>query len=387
MKKTVVAISIALISLLLSIPSSLYAQDKEVLVGDSSQNWFIGLGGGVNVVFDDMKLSMPAPAAQFYFGKWFTPAIGFRAGYGGIQAKPAVSPETWFSGDNTFFNHYAHVDALWNLRNTDNYKENMVWSPVLYLQAGALVAHRSLKNRCWAFGLGGGFQNLFRVSKVVSLSVDLSAVVAPERPYRNYTAGRLVVFPTATVGLVFNLGKRFRRPEHVVVPDPNVISKLEAQLAEANDQLDAADKTIGNLKKKASQLDELDEGQLYEYSNGKLNEADAPAPTVVEESATPEILYFELGKTKLDPRELARLEYYAQHSFKTNQILLVTGGADMGTGSREVNERLSKQRAEYVKDILVKQFGYNPNLIDTKADVIPSDSPIKGRIVTIEVVK
>ena len=70
-----------------------------------------------------------------------------------------------------------------------------------------------------------------------------------------------------------------------------------------------------------------------------------------------------------------------------NQKLVITGGADLGTGSLETNKRLSKQRAEYVKNILVNQFGYKDANITTEADVIPSDSPIKGRIVTIEVVK
>ena len=99
----------------------------------------------------------------------------------------------------------------------------------------------------------------------------------------------------------------------------------------------------------------------------------------------PEILYFDFAQTKLSERELARLEYYATHTFNPGQKLLITGGADAGTGSKEVNDRLSRQRAEYVRDILVKQFGYKAANIETVADVIPSDSPIKGRIVTIEV--
>jgi hypothetical protein len=38
-----------------------------------------------------------------------------------------------------------------------------------------------------------------------------------------------------------------------------------------------------------------------------------------------------------------------------------------------------------VKGILVNQFGYKAENIETKADVMPGDAPIKGRIVTIEV--
>ena len=381
MKKTIVSLAAVLTAALMSI-STVFAQDNNAVLVPGG-NWFIGVGGGVNTVFDSFHISKPAPAAQLYFGKWFTPAIGFRAGYNGVQAKASFDTATWFSGNNPFFNHYVHADALWNLRNTYGYKEDLVWNPILYLQAGGLLAHQA-KNLCWAFGLGAGFQNLFRVSDVVSISVDLSAIVAPERPYRNYAAGRLVTFPTATVGLVFDLGKKFQRP--TPVPDPNLVGNLRAQLGSSNESLANAEKRIAKLQEKAAKLDKLQEGKVYEYVGGNLKEATLPEPGPAV-SATPEILYFDLGKTKLDARELARLEYYAQHSFQKDQKLLITGGADMGTGSKEVNERLSKQRAEYVKNILVNQFGYNASLLDTKADVIPSDSPIKGRIVTIEVVK
>lgn len=378
MKKTLVTM-VALAATLLSL--SVSAQEKDQVLVPSNSRWFIGVGGGVNFVFDNLKFSSPAPAGQLYFGKWFTPAIGFRAGYSGVQAKAAAATDTWFAGDKAFFNHYAHIDALWNVRNTYGYKEDIIWNPVLYLQAGGLLAHQD-KNRCWAFGLGAGFQNLFRVSKRVSLSIDLSAVVAPERPYRNYTGGRFVIFPTATAGLVVDLGKAFQRPVKVEVPDPEIIDKLSAKLASANDNLANVESRAAALAKKAAKLDKLQEGKLYEFTGGNLNEAQ---PIVAAASATPEILYFELGKTKLDPRELARLEYYAQKTFKHDQKLLITGGADLGTGSLETNKRLSKQRAEYVKNILVNQFGYNAANITTDADVIPSDSPIKGRIVTIEV--
>ena len=381
MKKTFVTLAAAFTAALLSISASLSAQETEpVLVGSPSDNWFIGVGGGVNFVYDAKKINKPAPAAQLYFGKWVSPAIGIRVGYSGIQENAPVVTTNWFSGTNAYTNHLVHGDVMWNLRNIYSYKGDIVWSPILYLRAGGMLAHQA-KNMTWAFGLGGGFQNLFRLSKVISLSVDLSAVVAPEKPFRNNT-GRFIILPTATAGLVFNLGPGFQHPKKVVVPDPNIIENLKAQLAATNDDLATAQNRAAALAKKAAKLDKLQEGKLYEFVSGNLNETEA-----VVAAATPEILYFELGKTKLDPRELARLEYYAQKTFNVDQKLVITGGADLGTGSLETNKRLSKQRAEYVKNILVNQFGYKEANITTEADVIPSDSPIKGRIVTIEVVK
>ena len=50
-------------------------------------NWFIGAGGGINVFLNkdyDVKIG---PSVDAGFGKWFTPAIGMRIGYQGINAQ------------------------------------------------------------------------------------------------------------------------------------------------------------------------------------------------------------------------------------------------------------------------------------------------------------
>lgn len=385
MKKAFYTLSLAFIFLVSG--SFVQAQEQNsVLSGNASEHWFIGVGGGVNSIFDNGRFAPVQAAAQFHVGKWVSPAIGLRAGYNGIYAKAVAAPDTWWAGEQTFNYNLFHFDALWNLRNTVTYKEKRIWNPVLYLRTGAILATAPGSGNKWAFGMGGGIANHFRVSEHTSISLDLSAVVASERLFRSNGSGNLVTFPTATVGLVFDLGsRRFKRPAAPAqVPDPNIIDKLQLQLEESDARLALAQSRIGKLQKENSKMDRLQDGKTYNYKGGAFSEAQIPAPVIVSNDVA-EILYFELGKTTLDERELARLEFYAQNTFKKTQKLLISGCADAGTGTREVNERLSWQRAEYVKGILVNKFGYNPANITTQADVIPSTSPIKGRIVTIEV--
>ena len=386
MKNAIYTLSLAFTFLVAGTFAQAQEQQNSVLSGKASEHWFIGVGGGVNSIFDNSRFAPVQPAAQFNVGKWVSPAIGLRAGYNGIYAKAVSAPETWFAADQKFNYNLVHFDALWNLRNTVTYKEKRIWNPVLYLRTGAILATAQGSSMKWAFGMGGGFANHFRVSEHTSISLDLSAVVASERLFRNNGSGGFVTFPTATIGLVFDLGtRRFKRPAAPVQdPDPNIIDKLQVQLDEADARLALAQSRIGKLQKENSKMDRLQEGKTYSYKGGVFSEAQIPEPVTISTNVA-EILYFELGKTTLDERELARLEFYAQNTFKKTQKLLISGCADSGTGTREVNERLSRQRAEYVKDILVKRFGYNPALITTQADVIPSTSPIKGRIVTIEV--
>lgn len=385
MKRVFLSIFATAAALLLAMSYSANAQEpvSELLIGPAENNWFMELGGGLNFTYDEGKFSKLAPAIEFNFGKWFTPAIGFRAGYHGLSNLAAHKPETWISGKDKMFNTQLHLDALWNLAGTAYFKEGRVWNPVLYVR-GAVLFPGYKKAGEATVGLGAGIANQFRLGKGVSLSIDLSNIVAAEKAFRVKGEGaQWVSFPSVTAGLVFHFGQGgFSRPATPApVVDEGRLNALRDQLNAAAGRLSDAEKQVSTLQNQLAKYTGLTDGKTYDYKNGRFTE------TVVKTDVAmvPEILYFDLAQTKLSERELARLEYYATHTFNPNQKLLITGGADAGTGSKEVNDRLSRQRAEYVRDILVKQFGYKAANIETVADVIPSDSPIKGRIVTIEV--
>ena len=353
--------------------------NENLLIGNAGSNWFISVNGGVNFMYNAKSWSKPNnPAVAINLGKWFTPAIGFRVGYLGIKDRNPYG-KTWFSGSEPFGYNLAHLDAMWNIANTANYKLSRVWNPILYVRGG--VAFLNYKNVTKPGAAGGlGLLNQFRLGNRVSLAIDLSAVTTNEDNFHVKNVGRFATFVTATGGLVFDLGPRgFNAPEKGL--DPALLAAAQDKLAAAEKRAQQADATIVGLNRELAKYNDLVNGKVYEYQNGNFTE------TVVKESTAmvPEILYFDLGKATLTGRELARLEYYAENTFKKDQKLLVTGCADLGTGTKEANDRLSKQRAEYVKNVLVNQFGYNAVNIETKADVMPGDAPIKGRIVTIEV--
>ena len=381
MKKVLYSV-LAVAAMLLTASFSANAQEanENLLIGPAGNNWFIGVGGGVNSMYDNLKFNTPNNLAiSANIGKWFTPAIGFRAGYLGLK-DTAADVANWFAGGNQFNYNLAHLDAMWNMANTVNYKENRVWNPILYVRGGGIFAKYNNVGR-QGLALGAGLLNQFRLGDHVSLAIDISGISTNENNFRN--RGRFTTFLTGTVGLVFDLGSRgFKRPA-APKPDTKAIDDLRSQLNAVNNKLADADRKAAALAGQLAKYDNLVNGKTYDYNNGQFTEAQV----VESQMIVPEILYFDLGKATLSDREQARLEYYAENTFKKNQKLLVTGCADLGTGTKEANDRLSRQRAEYVKNVLVNKFGYNAANIETKADVMPGDAPIKGRIVTIEVVK
>ena len=65
-----------------------------------------------------------APALDIHVGKWFTPSIGARVGYSGLQAKGWTTAGTKYAkgADGSMFKEkfgvsYLHADAMWHFSN------------------------------------------------------------------------------------------------------------------------------------------------------------------------------------------------------------------------------------------------------------------------------
>ena len=65
-------------------------------------NWFFSVGGGAQVLFGDQSdlgkfKKRIAPALQISIGKWFTPGLGLRLQYSGLQSKSFSSEPSAYS--------------------------------------------------------------------------------------------------------------------------------------------------------------------------------------------------------------------------------------------------------------------------------------------------
>ncbi len=351
-------------------------------------NTFIGLGAGVNSVIEkQFGMGKIGLATDLNLGKWFSPAIGIRAGWHGLF-------NTSKSGkfDKAPYN-YLHGDLLWNLSNSiDGYKETRFWSFVPYATTGLLVVGKnngkfSLKGD-QEFAAGVGLLNVLRLGERVGLTIDLGILCARAAAYNmNGFIGRYAGMPSATLGLQFNLGRtgfdRLSSVMPVVVPVPFT----EAQYNALKDKVAALEKENAQLKNKIADLENqlapfknLVDGQTYLFQNGRFTAVEAKV-------ASPATVYFDLGSAKVSAREKAHLEFFANNVVEDGTKLLLTGSADKQTGTAKGNQKLSEQRVDAVKALLEK-LGANGNNIETVANGDTKnvfDTPAKNRCVVIEV--
>ena len=131
-------------------------------------NWFVNVSGGVSAfigsplgcgdIFDRTK-----PALSVSVGKWFTPAIGVRAAFQGMQFKDAL-----FESRN--FQH-LHADLMWNvLSSISQSKDDFRWDLVPYVGLGIL--HNDGLGR-HPFAVSYGVQGRYRLTDRLHLTAEL----------------------------------------------------------------------------------------------------------------------------------------------------------------------------------------------------------------------
>ena len=348
-------------------------------------NTFISLGAGVNSVLErSYGLGKFGLATDVTLGKWFSPTIGVRAGWHGINV-------TSKSGElNKSPYHYLHGDLLWNISNAiGGYKETRIWNFIPYVGGGlTLIKHHDLKVYDQEFAGGVGLLNSIRLGERVNLNLDLGVILSRAQAYdMNGFIGRYIGLPSATLGLQFNLGRtgfdRLSSVMPVIVPLPftegqyNALKDKVAALERENAQLK---NKIADLENQLAPFKNLVDGQTYLFQNGRFTAVEAKV-------ASPATVYFDLGSAKISDREKAHLEFFANSVVDNATKLLLTGSADKQTGTARGNQKLSEKRVDAVKALLEK-LGANGNNIETVANGDTKnvfDTPAKNRCVVIEV--
>ena len=344
-------------------------------------NWFIGVGGGVNsfwnegMTVDNMRI---APSIDANFGKWFTPSVGSRAGYQGInfQVKPSNLQKYGYM--------YFHGDFLWNMSNAfGGYKETRFWDFVPYLHAGYFRSYGITDDSFTGNEIAGGaglLHNLRLIDRL-DLIIDMRATVVNGRI--NGSNG-IAVLPSVTMGLAVNIGwPAFVRSSTVIEGVEAVAAENLAVMETAALALEMANIA---LEEQNAALDSANKSLKKENANLKTQVQNT---TVFFKDMGPATLYFDIGKAVLSDKELQHLDFIATNLLgkvdkETKIYITVLGTADSTTGSKKRNEELSKARGAYIYDLLTKKYGITPSRLVVDSEVIQSPvDPAMARSVII----
>ena len=343
-------------------------------------NWFIGAGGGINVFLNkdyDVKIG---PSVDAGFGKWFTPAIGMRIGYQGINAQAwsntaNVLGNTLDTDKNQYLQKfgymYIHGDFLWNASDgIGGYKETRFWDLVPYLHAGYFRSYGMNKVDFYdnEFAMGAGLLHQLRLTDRLDFIIDMRATVVNGRVIDH---SGVSIIPSVTAGLAVDLGwPNFVRTSTVL--EAAEIANLEqvAVLEAAAAALEIANASLENQNK---QLQKANKKMTQEIA--QIQKEPLLIETDVFTSMTPASIYFNIGETTLGEKEMQHFDFIAQNIIakadkETNILITVMGTADGNTGTMRRNQHLSEARGKYIFDLLTTKYGIAPERLIVKSEVV-----------------
>ena len=182
---------------------------------------------------------------------------------------------------------------------------------------------------------------------------------------------------SATVGVQFNL------PRSNWTRKATTVASYTAAVADAEAARDAAkvseQKAVAAKEAADAKADKL--AKENEELRKKL--AEVKAIRVVDLGENPVAAYFEIGQTKLSDTEMAHLKYNVKTAIAGNQDvkLILTGSADKFGGSNKRNRQLAQKRADYVINLLVKEFGLSVDNFEVVTTVVDGTSPLSRAVI------
>ncbi|WP_370795731.1 OmpA family protein [Bacteroides stercorirosoris] len=360
-------------------------QDKyQVITNPFWSNWFFSIGGGAEATFGDNDKAGSfgkriSPTLNVSVGKWFTPGLGLRLQYSGLQARGFTydAGADYVKGTQLKDGYYKqrfdymnlHGDVMFNLNALfGGYNQHRVYEIIPYVGAG--FTHNYSKPHREALSVNAGIINKFRISNAIDINLELNAMGVEDK-FDGEVGGDHGYdgVLSATVGLTYRFPARgFRRPM------PQLISQIE--LAAMQDKLAMMGAQNAQLK-----------NALVQAENQPVAEVTETEVIVPDPDIAPRTVFFTIGSAELSPREIMNLSYLAEQMKQfPNATYTVNGYADSATGTPAFNKELSLKRAQAVKNALVKNYGIAADRLNIEAGggVDKFGQPILNRVVLVK---
>ncbi len=339
-----------------------------VITNQFKSNWFIGAGAGPQIFFGDHNKQMSfgdrlTPGLELYIGKWFTPGIGIRVAANGFQNKGLTQNGSHSTGElydarqrlyvQEFDYLNTHGDVMFNLNNMiSGYKKDRFYAISPYIGLGWMFIFDT--DNSGEISANLGVFNSFRLSDAFDLTLDVRGSLVHDRFDGEVGHRREEGMLTAAVGFVYKFKKRGWEAERTKI----VHQSDETEIRSLREGLSKMTVENERLRK-----------QLAESNARSVTDVVSEDNVLI----APILITFQMNKSKVSNEARVNLGFFAELIKKGGSEVKyeITGYADRGTGSSETNERLSKERAEAIFDVLVNEFNVPANqlTIDHKGGV------------------
>ena len=358
MKKFVLMAAAAMMAM--SVSAQTVAESK------TFDNFYIGINAGAQVkTTGESWMKNLNTNAGVRVGRWFTPVFGLAAEgnfyfndhcadfmpqsktvvrYMNVGVLGTVNLSNWFAGykgEPRTFEVIPVYGLGWG--HTFGVKNHNVNS--LTSKAGIDFTFNLGSNKAWQL--------------YIEPSMNWSLAECKCMPYNNvaYNLNKSMFQVNVGVNYKFKNSNGTHNFTIVVPRDQNEIDGLNGQINNLRNDLNNKDSELAAKDKEIQDL----QNALNECQKAPKVEAKAATATNLQ----PTVL-FRVGKSTIDRSQMANIEMIAQYMKNHSDATIEIKGYASPEGSKEVNQKLSEDRANAVKNVLVKTYKINSNRLITK---------------------
>ena len=343
-------------------------------------NWFIGIHAGMNhslsenARFGDF-MDMTKPGFAISVGKYFSPAIGARVMLSYMKQQSRANnemieafPSIYGEGNYGFHNIGGYFDGLFNLNNIfGQYKESTRfnvygilgfgfnatggfddkvedWSKHLNSE-GQHTGYQVYTENSAYFSLRGGLGLSYMLSNALDLNLELTAHGADDAYNGTRYDRKYDTYVGAMLGLTYHFKDHYgdRRFRYTTLTDNDLLDDLNARINAERGKVRTPEKVV-KVEREVFRSEILNTTVSF----------------IIDRSSI----------TDIQMKNVAEVAKYIEEHPDIN--IVITGYADVKTAYPEYNMKLSKRRAESVRDALVKKFKVDPSRlrIDYKGDTV-----------------
>lgn len=366
--------------LFLSVLAAVSISAQEVIEGSSTEpgrkatfvdngfwdNWFIGAGAGANVYFDDYGVKADGlgdritvmPNVQF--GKWINPWLGLRVKATGFLDLKTFNNDVNKDGKVTGSKQKyvgAEANLMWNM--TDYllpYKANRVYKFIPYAGLGYA---RGWDYRDYRGTYNGtdtqnsltfdvGIINRFRLANNINLDIELSGKALKDR-FDNRSGGKrgYDAMATASASLIFDIGSKATNFSEAVLRDQYEIDNLNRKINEQRAEIDALQRRPAPVAPSEPEVI-VKEVKVYDKSCEPVNN----------------VVLFPISGTKVQSHQEVNIYNVVKYLRENPESKVrVVGYTDKATGTAAINERLSRERAQAVTNVMINKYNISKDRI------------------------
>ena len=358
--------------------------------GACKDNWYLEVSAGGNVLFSkDARLNYNeenlSPFVSLAAGKWFTPYIGGRLQVEGYQANAGSTTTGYFLADpngvadpvRNFVNirpdgsyvypiYYinAHVDVTFSLLSLINkgFANTDRWDVIPSVGAGySYIIAKNGVPESHLFTSHFGIMGKCRIIPQLDINIFANTTLFPDMFEGRITGSVADPLFSFGVGLTYNINGHNFTGNRVA---PKAVKKNRRHSVVVDNT--ALENKIDELSKQVNDVKRT-EAPAQNYYNYTIVAGSKEGADQLNNKVVGSIL-FQLG-TATPISEVNNQLVNVCEILKAfpNAKLQLEGYADKATGSPEINQKLSEDRVQFVKDLMIKNCDISEDRMILKA--------------------